>query len=90
MQTLPNHRFSRTPYVLLAIGAVLFLFGSWWGLVHRAARDVHGRRAADHVRARPDRVELDAGGDLRVRQRRDRSCSRTTTNGTRASKRDWK
>jgi heme exporter protein C len=32
MQTLPNHRFSRTPYVLLAIGAVLYLFGSYWGL----------------------------------------------------------
>jgi heme exporter protein C len=32
MQTLPNHRFSRTPYVLLAIGTVLYLFGSWWGL----------------------------------------------------------
>jgi heme exporter protein C len=27
-----NNRFPRTPYVLLALGAVLFLFGSYWGL----------------------------------------------------------
>ena len=27
-----NDRFPRTPYVLLGLGAALFLFGSWWGL----------------------------------------------------------
>ncbi len=33
MQTVTdNQRFPRTPYVLLALGAALLLFGSWWGL----------------------------------------------------------
>src|SRR5215208_5898172 len=32
MQTIDNHRFPRVPYVLLALGVILFLFGSWWGL----------------------------------------------------------
>lgn len=32
MQNADNHRFPRTPYVLLLLGAALFLFGSYWGL----------------------------------------------------------
>ncbi len=32
MQNVDNRRFPKTPYVLLAIGAALFLFGSYWGL----------------------------------------------------------
>ncbi len=31
-QKIANHRFHRTPYAFLAVGALLFLFGSWWGL----------------------------------------------------------
>jgi heme exporter protein C len=32
MVPLANHRFPRAPYMLLTIGAALFLFGSYWGL----------------------------------------------------------
>ena len=32
MQNADNRRFPRAPYVLLGLGAALFLFGSWWGL----------------------------------------------------------
>jgi heme exporter protein C len=32
MQDFGNNRFRRTPYVLIAIGTALFLFGSFWGL----------------------------------------------------------
>jgi heme exporter protein C len=32
MANTANNRFPSVPYVLLAAGVVLFLFGSWWGL----------------------------------------------------------
>jgi heme exporter protein C len=32
MQDYGNNRFPRLPYVLLGIGALLFIFGSYWGL----------------------------------------------------------
>ena len=41
----------------------------YWGLFRRARRDLHGRRAAHHVRPRAHRVERAAGADVRVRLR---------------------
>jgi len=32
MENVDNHRFPRAPYVLLALGAALYLFGCYWGL----------------------------------------------------------
>lgn len=32
MEATVNNRFPRAPYVILALGVLMLLFGSWWGL----------------------------------------------------------